>query len=428
MYGVATASFNTATESKQMTHKKKYQSHRIARRAGKQGARPATLAQIAVEKLATEPKEKIFRLMKGKRNITISTFNTRTLQNTSKIPELINSAISTNQDIICIQEHRFLHEDTEVKEHNIYDWKMVTTSAWKNNVNATNGGCGMLLSPLASKALINTEKISPRIMIANFKGNPQTTVISCYSPTNVHDEIEVEDFYNELAAVVRQLPKHTFIVIGGDFNAQLGKSDDNRYTSHTTTNRNGTMLQNFLTENKLICLNTKFQKRHNQLYSFTSANNSRSQIDFVLISKKWKNSAINCRAYSSFLSVQSDHRIVTANLRLSLRANICRSKSTPSPEWSSLKNDVDIRNNFVIELKNRFALLENENHTNSPNESYKNFEQSCKEAASLTIPTKPKIQKQKPWESKEVCSAREELHRAATTRDFLQTPESESTF
>ena len=209
----------------------------------------------------------------------------------------------------------------------------------------------MLLSPLASKALINTEKISPRIMIANFKGNPQTTVISCYSPTNVHDEIEVEDFYNELAAVVRQLPKHTFIVIGGDFNAQLGKSDDNRYTYHTTTNRNGTMLQNFLTENKLICLNTKFQKRHNQLYSFTSANNSRSQIDFVLISKKWKNSAINCRAYSSFLSVQSDHRIVTANLRLSLRANICRSKSTPSPEWSSLKNDVDIRNNLSSNLK-----------------------------------------------------------------------------
>ena len=73
---MATTSFNTATESKQMTHKKKYQSHCIVRCAGKQGARPATLAQIAVEKLATEPKEKIIRLMKGKRNITISTFNT----------------------------------------------------------------------------------------------------------------------------------------------------------------------------------------------------------------------------------------------------------------------------------------------------------------------------------------------------------------
>ena len=47
--------------------------------------------------------------MKGKKDIFIATFNVQTLQKERKIPELIASADSTKHDIICIQEHRFIH-------------------------------------------------------------------------------------------------------------------------------------------------------------------------------------------------------------------------------------------------------------------------------------------------------------------------------
>ena len=47
--------------------------------------------------------------MKGKKDIFIATFNVQTLQEERKIPELIASADSTKHDIICIQEHRFIH-------------------------------------------------------------------------------------------------------------------------------------------------------------------------------------------------------------------------------------------------------------------------------------------------------------------------------
>ena len=43
------------------------------------------------------------RLMKAKRDINISTLNAQTLQKIIKIPELITSAETTRQDIICIQ-------------------------------------------------------------------------------------------------------------------------------------------------------------------------------------------------------------------------------------------------------------------------------------------------------------------------------------
>ena len=59
-------------------------------------------------------------------------------------------------------------------------------------------------------------------MVATFHGT-KTTIISCYSPTNVSEELEVEQFYMELASLTRQIPKHNMLVIEYDFNAHLGK-------------------------------------------------------------------------------------------------------------------------------------------------------------------------------------------------------------
>ena len=44
-----------------------------------------------------------------------------------------------------------------------------------------------------------------------------------------------------------------------------------------------------------------------------------SQIDHIIINKKWKNSVVNSEAYSTFSSVGSDHRVVVAEIKLSLR-------------------------------------------------------------------------------------------------------------
>ena len=83
--------------------------------------------------------------MKVKRDIKISTFNTQTLQKIIKIPELITSAETTGQDIICIQEHIAIHEDILIKEKPYGNWKLITCSAWKNSVNASIGGIGLSL-------------------------------------------------------------------------------------------------------------------------------------------------------------------------------------------------------------------------------------------------------------------------------------------
>ena len=213
-----------------------------------------------------------------------------------------------------------------------------TVSAWKNSVNAAVGGVGLLIGPRALKTLNSVEKIQPRMMAATFNGNPRATIISCYSPTNVSEENELVTFYDELSSLVRSIPKHNMLVIGGDMNAQIGKNGNNKYSLHNTSNRNGQHLTDFMIENRLACLNTNYQKREGKLWTYTHANNTKAQIDYVLINKKWKNSALNCEAYSSFEGVSTDHRIVTAKIRLSLRKNAKRTATTKHYDWALLNN------------------------------------------------------------------------------------------
>ena len=66
-------------------------------------------------------------------------------------------------------------------------------------------------------------------MATTFNGNPKATIISCYSPTNVSEEAELVTFYEELSSLVRSIPKHNLLVIGGDMNAQIRKNRNNKY-------------------------------------------------------------------------------------------------------------------------------------------------------------------------------------------------------
>ena len=164
---------------------------RIARRADYQGACIGVISQAPIlEKQATDSlirlKPKFF---KRSSKICISTFNIRTIKGECQSSELVASAIEHNIDIICIQEHRLYHKDFDIKYHTLnIGWSLVTSSSWKNNSNSSTGGVGLLLSPRATASLISVDKISDRILIANFNGNPTTTVTSCYSPTNVSEE------------------------------------------------------------------------------------------------------------------------------------------------------------------------------------------------------------------------------------------------
>ena len=70
-----------------------------------------------------------------------------------QLPEQTASAVEHKIDIICIQEHRYRHTE-DIKYHETgNEWTLATVSAWKNSVNATVGGVGILIGPRVLKTL-----------------------------------------------------------------------------------------------------------------------------------------------------------------------------------------------------------------------------------------------------------------------------------
>ena len=99
------------------------------------------------------------------------------------------------------------------------------------------------------------------MMLAMFNGNPSTTIISCYSPTNASDEMDLINFYSEVSSLVCSIPKHNVLIIG--------KNKNNKFSLHISSNRNGEHLTDFSLENGQTCLNTKFLERKGKLCTYT---------------------------------------------------------------------------------------------------------------------------------------------------------------
>ncbi|ELT96954.1 hypothetical protein CAPTEDRAFT_106046, partial [Capitella teleta] len=197
---------------------------------------------------------------------------------------------------------------------------LYTTSAWRNEAQAANGGVGMLLDSRARKSLRRATSHSKRILVAEFDCNPVTTIIVAYSPTNASAPEDAESFYEDLGVAIREVPAHNFLAILGDFNARLGTGDA-PFTHHNETNRNGWHLLELMKEHGLLAANTEFQKKRGKRWTYQDrCTGTKRQLDYILVRRKWRNSVLNAEPYSSFCSVGSDHRVVSMKVRLSLRA------------------------------------------------------------------------------------------------------------
>ena len=128
------------------------------------------------------------------------------------------------------------------------------------------------------------------MILATFNGNPSRTVFSC--PTSVSDEMDLIVFYNEISSLVRSIPKHNVFIFGGDIHAQIGKNVHKKFSLHNLSDRIGDHLTGFTLENRLTYVNTKFQKRKRNLWTYIYVNNTKAQIDYILINKKWNNYAL----------------------------------------------------------------------------------------------------------------------------------------
>ena len=184
------------------------------------------------------------KLMQCNKTVIISSLNTRTLSKKSKREELAFKIKESQIEILGMQEHRIFHEEP-FRYEDTQGALLITHSAWKNGQGASIGGVGFIISSKAKKSFLNIKSFGRRVIVANFSGNPATTVINAYSPTNIEQEDVVDEFYDDMRRAISTVPRHNVLVVMGDFNARVGNTDG-RLSFHKETNRNGENWWNLL--------------------------------------------------------------------------------------------------------------------------------------------------------------------------------------
>ena len=173
-------------------------------------------------------------------------------------------------------------------------------------------GVGMILSEKAQKALIYANAISPRILLAKFRGhNADITVIVVYIPQQGRLTAPFQaDTYKELSRVSKSVSDHDCKIIVGDMNGRLGRSDKSndyndcrfvgRWSIHNRDCPGGILLRQFLKEEDLCAVSTMFQpprKHTNATWINHDKSCKPSQIDHIMVSNRWKSNVSSCKVY-----------------------------------------------------------------------------------------------------------------------------------
>ena len=166
----------------------------------------------------------------------ITSFNPRNLKPENKTKKLYHCFESQSISILGIIDHKIVHNDnngggTVYKQ--VHSGLFITSPACRNYINAAVGGVGFMVNKIAANVLSGLINWNERIIIANFAGNPKTTIIEHHSPVDGNGESE--ENYNQLSLGIIQVPKHSVLIALRGFNAIWTKMWQNTVTMKTAT-------------------------------------------------------------------------------------------------------------------------------------------------------------------------------------------------
>ena len=212
---------------------------------------PSAVHQDGGVKCATGTSSKI----RG-RDITIVTWNTRTLRAAGKLQELTHEMDRYRWNILGLCEMRwnYFGETTTEEEHKVF---------FSGKEGRHNHGVGFLVHKDIVNTGIGCRPVSSRLITIRLRAVPfNITVVRAYAPTSDYDENEIEEFYDQRKNVIDQTPKKDIFVVQGDWNAKAGRDDCGNWQGicgplcNDDTNERGLRLLEFATFRDLVLANT----------------------------------------------------------------------------------------------------------------------------------------------------------------------------
>ena len=307
------------------------------------------------ESLHQEGRRATDSLLGRNTKITIGTWNVRTLNEASKLAQVIREMKRYRLDILVVSKCRW----TGSRRQMTHDGSTILYSGHEY----THIRCvALVISKQKANTLLEWEPIIVRIMIArvNFK-HCKLTIILCYAPTNESDKEDKEDWYEQLQQAVAKVPQHDLLPIIGDTNAKVGSGNSNcerAMGKHGcgVMNDNGERVVNFSLNNNYVIGGTIFAHRDIHKLTWKSPDGRTSnQIDHIIINGKWRRSLQDVRVCRG-ADIYSDHYLVTARVKLKLHKVVPESRRRKQLDVTRHACPVT-KQEFVLELRNRFSAL-----------------------------------------------------------------------
>ena len=136
--------------------------------------------------------------------------------------------------------------------------------------------------------MIKVMPISINLIYIRLDAKPRPiSLFQVYMPTVGSNVEEVAAVYSDLQTHIDACAKKDQVIITGDFNAKIGTDTEHRSCGKFglgVMNERGQMLLDWMEDKKMIALNTCFQHRRGQLYTWTSPGGTISnQIDYIIV-------------------------------------------------------------------------------------------------------------------------------------------------
>ena len=296
--------------------------------------------------------------LKPNQKSRVGTWNVRTLYQTGKLSQVVNEFDNYRLDLLGLSETRWTGSDKKT----LQSGHTFIFSGREDDIHEQ--GVGLLISKKVSKSLLEWQPFGPRLLKARFNSKyTKLTVVTCYAPTEEAEDADKENFYEQLQAIMEEIPAHDMVLVIGDMNARTGIDNLNRERTMGKEglgtypmNDNGERMCDFCEHNGLVVGGTLFKHKDIHKATWTSPDGkTKPQLDHIIINGKWRSSLQDVKACRG-ADCASDHTLVLGVISLKLR------KSRRGQERARLINsdklrDEGIKAAYSLEVQNRFHLL-----------------------------------------------------------------------
>lgn len=238
------------------------------------------------------------------------------------------------------------------------------------------------------------------------------TIVCIYAPEEGKRD-ESEAFYDKLQQYINRINKNDYIIIGGDFNARIGREKFENIigtNGENCLNQNGKMLRDFACYNNLRIMNSFFKHKPAHTYTW-EARGQKSIIDYFLANEKTATLFNDTRVYRG-TNVHTDHYFLEAKVRILAKWVKNKKLTILEQKWK-----VELLQEESVKTLYQKRLTEHSSRypeTNNVDEEWKNIKNILEKAAAEALGKQKKKYNNKkiiPW-SEEQQKAVEDKNKA----------------